>query len=104
MSSKKYSVFYCALATDQHFLEKPITLSCGHSICQQCAPIKASAHVKCGICSEINHTELHKIKESFVIKKLLSSNLNDLFGILEERFYSSLDLLKGIKLLQSFLK
>jgi hypothetical protein len=93
----KYSVFYCAIASDQHFLEKPLTLSCGHSICQQCIPNRSSPIVKCGICNEINHTDLTKVKESFVIKKLITVNLCELFGVLEERFYSSLESLKGIK-------
>ena len=97
-SNNKHSVFYCAIANDKHFLEKPITLSCGHSICKECFTLpnqSQSSFIKCGICDEINQTDLSKVKESFVIKKLFTSNLAELFSVLEERFYTSIESLKG---------
>ena len=103
-SNSKYSVFYCAIANDKHFLEKPVTLSCGHSICKECFNVTdLSSHlsvIKCGICDEINQTDLSKVKESFVIKKLFSTNLAELFSVLEERFYTSIESLKGKKWLK----
>jgi hypothetical protein len=53
MENIDYSDFYCALAEDQHFIETPISLSCGHSICKGCIPAVDQSLV-CKICNKQN--------------------------------------------------
>ena len=87
----------CAIANDAHFLEKPITLSCGHSVCKNCIPIIDTALV-CHVFNEKNEFDLKKAKESFGMKTLLACNFEDIYKILHQRFSGSIERLKSITL------
>jgi hypothetical protein len=92
-SNNYYNVFCCALAEDHHFLQKSITLSCGHSICQKCIPIEGD--LVCKQCNEQNVFDLTSAKENYVIKTLFELHYPDLFESMRVRFYDSLKSLKG---------
>ena len=44
----------CAHSDDDHFLIKPISLTCGHFICQKCIPDGHIEGIKCKICDLIS--------------------------------------------------
>ena len=90
----------CAAAMDEHFIQQPLTISCGHSLCRNCLPTSCNMEkhldIKCKICNEINIIEnLRLVKESIPAKKLFSVYVDNLFPIIHERFDSSLKELKG---------
>lgn len=89
------TVFCCALANDNHFIENPVTLSCGHSICKRCVPKKIE-DLLCKICGEKNEIDLTKVKESIGMKKLLLLNLEQMLGIVRNRYNESINLLQSI--------
>jgi hypothetical protein len=86
-----FSILTCALSgEDKHFIEKPITLLCGHSICKQCIP--TDSKILCTICGKV---DLTPVNDSVLINTLLESNFLELFEIISVRFNDSLKLLKG---------
>jgi hypothetical protein len=88
----------CASVMDEHFIQQPIGISCGHSICRNCVPVNDEKHldIKCSICNETNIIDnLRLIKESIPAKKLFSLYLNNLFPIVRNKFDCSLKDLKG---------
>ena len=89
----------CAAAMDEHFIQKPISISCGHSICRNCLPFSEEKNLdmKCNICNEMNIIDnLRLVKESIPAKKLLTVYIDKLFPIVHERFDSSFKDLKGL--------
>jgi hypothetical protein len=84
----------CAVANDEHFLERPITLSCGHSVCKSCVPISIT-DIVCKVCNEKNEFDLKKAKESFGMKTLLACNFEAIYKIVHKRFIGSIEHLKG---------
>ena len=91
-----YSFLSCALAYDQHFLEKAIRLSCGHSTCQKCIP--NNEDVICLICGQQNETDLTtEQEESLVIRSMFSTNIDKLYEVLSDRFQDSVFSMKGRK-------
>lgn len=65
MASNERSSICCAFANDDHFIEKPIELSCGHLICQKCIPKENNEDLACQICGEKNEVDLNKAKKSY---------------------------------------
>jgi transcription elongation factor Elf1 len=94
MSHIDQNIFCCALALDKHFIENPVTLSCGHSICKLCVPKKTEVLV-CKICGEKNEIDLNKVKESVGMKKLLSLNLCGMLQIILDRYNESVTNIEG---------
>lgn len=93
------SILSCAVSSDNHFIEKPIPLSCGHAICKKCIPINDENNIEqilCGICNKLNKSDLNVVEESLIIKNLVSLNLDKLFGMVKKRFEESLYELKGL--------
>jgi hypothetical protein len=101
-SNLSYNCLRCAMADDEHILEKPITLSCGHSVCRECIP--SDKMLTCGICEIKNTFDLTEANESVVINMLLSMNFSELFQLISDRFNDSLKLLNGRYALKVFLK
>ena len=81
----KIDSLFCAFSEEKHFFEKPLTLSCGHSVCQKCVPIDYKS-VKCKKCGELNNYDLKSAKESLAAKSLLALNFNELFDDLGSRY------------------
>ena len=88
LSNMDECLFYCALADNQHILEIPICLSCGHSICKKCIP-RETTNFKCKICDRENKFDLSEAKESLGMKALLTLNLPKLYEILNGRYKAS---------------
>ena len=87
---------YCGLTND-HVVKEPISLSCGHCICKQCAPDQAK--IKCKICSiETDKSDLKINVGSAPIKKIIKSSLTGLFEELEKRATSEIDSFKSQKI------
>ena len=60
---------YCCLTND-HMVKEPISLSCGHSICEKCVPDQAK--IKCKICNEeTDKSKLEIKKESTFAKRMI---------------------------------
>ena len=51
----------CAAAFDEHFIQQPLTISCGHSLCRSCLSSNINGEnkldIKCNICKETNIIE-----------------------------------------------
>jgi hypothetical protein len=95
MENIDYSDFYCALAEDQHFIEAPISLSCGHSICKDCIPA-VDPSIVCKICNKQNIINLAVAEENLTINKLISLKLAELFQCINIRIRDSRESLKGL--------
>lgn len=88
----------CALSKNRHFVEHPITMSCGHTICKKCIPNDNNQQqLKCLICNELNEHNLNTSKESTAVKTLMRVFLNDLFYLIEDKFNTSIRQLKESK-------
>ena len=74
---------YCGLTND-HVVQEPISLSCGHCICEACVPDQVK--IKCKICNEeTDKSKLEMNKESALVKNSIKSCLSGLFDDLEKR-------------------
>ena len=89
--SEIYADILCASSTD-HIVKEPITLVCSHGVCKSCLP-KESDTVKCKICGTERKITGH---ENILMKKLLKTNLPDLFYKLEKQMSEEIRNLKGI--------
>ena len=73
----------CGLSND-HIVREPISLACGHCICEACVPDQVK--IKCKICSEeTDKSKLEMNKESALVKNSIKSCLSGLFDDLEKR-------------------
>ena len=89
-----------ALSDEEHFLIKPITVSCGHSACKNCIPIESNEEIKCKICYSVSE----KCFSNYVSKgaqQALKFCFDDIFQILEKETSVRLSELKGIYLNES---
>jgi hypothetical protein len=74
-------IVHKVLADDKHILEKPITLSCGHSLCRECIP--SDLILTCRICEIEIIFDLTKANESdMIFKKLLSMKFSQVFQLI----------------------
>ena len=77
---------YCVLSERKHILEKPLCLPCGHHACVEC--IGAQKLVKCIQCDTQIIIEVEKCKEVEFVKNTISSFIQDLFVLIEDKFKS----------------
>ena len=90
--SEVFSDLQCGLTND-HVVNQPINLSCGHCICKTCVPDQTI--IICKICSiETNRSELKVDIESVYIKNRIKNYIYGLFDDLEKR---AIDEIKTIK-------
>jgi hypothetical protein len=79
---------------DRHFVEKPVLLSCSHSICKKC--ITTEREIVCKICNKKNEIDLKTVQEeSFRAKTMLSMHFDEIFETLNNRYIDSVNSLKG---------
>ena len=88
--------FECAISEDKHFVNKPITLSCGHNICKDCIPVNKE-NITCSICKKVTTKDLSNDFENSFFKIAFQSRISQLFAIIETSFTKSLSLYKGSK-------
>ena len=84
----------CASTLDEHILHDPISLSCGHYICQKCIP--ADTNLACNICGIQNENVLKNSKVSLLAQYLIQLNIEGLVAHTKEKIKNSFDELKGI--------
>lgn len=94
LSSSDEKIYECAFDDQfKHLLKRPLSLSCGHSICTQCS--SKSLEIKCRHCNELNKNDLKHSKESQGVKFLLDNSLQKLFSYIETRLKDAIDRFKG---------
>ena len=74
---------YCSLESNNHFLNEPVQLTCGHSACKQC--IGTKEELRCRRCQTISKNE-GKFVRSKASEDLIEMHVGDLLLKLEERF------------------
>ena len=96
-------LIYCSLShLNPHFVEHPIALNCGHSVCKRCVA-KVAQPFFCGKCNAKIKVEVEKTKESQIFKTSFNSYLNDLFKIIHENLHYNILELKGGKFSKLFI-
>ena len=83
---------YCSLESNNHFLNEPLELTCGHSACKQCIGKKKT--LSCTKCQTIN-TDDGVFVESKASEVLIEMNVGDLLLKIEERFKISFESFKS---------
>ena len=88
----------CAASNDdKHFVKTPISLHCGHCVCQTCLSINNAQLINCVQCGTITNRDLRNDKESIPTKLLIKFCLSDLFNEIEKQTAESIDRLKCIE-------
>ncbi len=88
-------MLYCSLShLNKHFIENPISLSCGHSACRKCIS-KVPQPFFCGECCSKNKVDLKNAKDSSIFKVSFESYFTDLFKIIFENLQLNVSELKG---------
>ena len=90
----------CAICSN--LLDKPISLSCGHSTCKSCIPIsnnKINSQVKCKICNCLNTYDLEKANISISAQLVVSLKLNESFLEVQKNFAPTLNKYKSLSFL-----
>ena len=86
--SELFSDLKCGLTND-HVVQEPINLRCGHSICKKCVPDQTV--IICKICNvETNRSEL-----KVTVLNRVKNNLSGLFNDLEKNTNDQINTLKS---------
>ena len=104
MTNEKLEEFKCAFSDENHFVIKPITLTCRHSVCQKCIPWITLAddnanekrkEIKCKICGLVSYQDLKLSSVSKIAQKALNLSIADIFQNLEKETTGRLYKLRG---------
>ena len=99
MKNQILGLLKCALSNEEHFLIKPVTLTCGHSVCQDCILEENTNEIKCKICFLVSEQQdFSKFPVSKLDQQALSLYMCDIFQVLEKETTDRLNKLKGNKL------
>ena len=74
----------CGIAKDDHFVQEPIDLKCGHSVCRSCLPTEENLSIECR-CGVITDRNLRNEEESVTKKDFLKQQLKNLFEEIEKK-------------------
>ena len=88
-------IFICALAyVDNHFIERPITLICGHSACYVCIKnfqnTTALTHVKCQSCNKLSSLDAEYC-ESVLAQRFKEAHNDKLIDFLKVEFENEME-------------
>jgi hypothetical protein len=78
---------------DDHFIQEPIGLECGHCVCQKCIPVQTSQEIKCLICKKTtnirNNNDLKNIKICIpnTFQTEIEKDANETIAKFKSRFY-----------------
>ena len=95
MNKPLLEIFKCALSNKEHFLVKPITLTCGHSVCQDCISDENTIEINCKICDLVSKQDFKTFSVSEIAQQALSMSISDIFQILAKETTDGLSDLKG---------
>lgn len=86
----------CALSTHlKHISINPISLACGHTICQDCSQINIDKEITCIHCNK-NQALLKNQSILLSGKCLFNTLIDDLFKNIADKFNQTLTSIKGI--------
>ena len=80
-----------------HFVEKPISLPCGHCVCKGCLSEEPYQTIQCFHCGMINNRDLRCDNESLATRKLIKLYLRNLYSEIENETREELSILKSNK-------
>ena len=95
MISEELEELTCALSDDEHFLIKPIELTCGHYFCQECKPEENIKEIRCKICNVLTTQDFGSLIVSDSSQQILKLRIGDIFEVLEAETTIKLNELKG---------
>ena len=96
IGKEKIKVLTCAISDDDHFLIKPLALTCGHSFCRNCIPDGHIEGIKCKICDLVSNQDLNEPEISNEAQQAIQFNIGDIFQIWEKETSERLNELKGM--------
>lgn len=96
----KVDCFKCAFSYDEeHFIERPVGLPCGHCACLKCIQsIKENTgfvQIKCGLCDVLNSLDVNYC-ESALLQNLVKSNYQYLLKEIKTLYEETLRKFKSI--------
>ena len=94
ISEERIEEIKCAFSDEEHFLIKPISLLCGHSICQNCIPAACTVEIRCKICDLVSKQDLTEPSISKLAQESVNFCMVDIFQILEKETKDRLNELK----------
>ena len=97
MNDEIIEEFKCAFSNEKHFLIKPISLTCGHYVCQKCIPHENIKEIKCKICDVISIQDFKSFSVSKLAQNALNFLMGEIFHTLERETSDHLNHLKGKK-------
>jgi hypothetical protein len=84
---------------DRHFLDRPVTLNCGHSACQSCLQnLKNNTgllEMPCKLCNKLNRLDI-EFCESVFAQSLIQLNINNIGVSLKKTYQENFAKLKSI--------
>ena len=95
MSKILLDIIECAVHDDNHLVEEPFSLSCGHSACKNCVKETKFDSIICKKCNETNVFNFENCKASLGLKNLIEKHLDDMFKLTGERFKKAIEELKS---------
>jgi hypothetical protein len=91
-----YEEYICALSNDQHIINDPLVLSCGHNICKECLEKIGLESILCKICCEQTKRNLISDEKTKFIKESIQLNIESFLKIINKKMIESVSLLSGM--------
>ena len=97
---------FCSIKTNDHFVEDPLLLHCGHAVCKKCFESQGVSSLYCGICGkntphpnyENDNYDYESRQESgqahYLSDLLLTENLKYAYGVVLDNFTQKFDKVK----------
>ena len=79
----------------KHFVEKPVSLQCGHCVCKKCINQNLCETIECFHCGMINDRDVRYDNESVTTKRLIKLNVKSLCVEIENEMRKNILILKS---------